>query len=114
MRFMLRDFREARGIEVGAMCARLGVKDSRYRKWESGTNAMPLDYAVAACGILRCTLDELVGIDAPALDPDESRLVALYRSTDARGKAAIMRTAEGESGVGRGSVDGQLPLGVTA
>lgn len=43
MRFMLRDFREARGIEVGAMCARLGVKDSRYRKWESGTNAMPLD-----------------------------------------------------------------------
>lgn len=43
MRFMLRDFREARGIEVGAMCARLGVKDSRYRKWESGVGRGSVD-----------------------------------------------------------------------
>lgn len=39
--------------------------------------------------------------DAPELSKDELTLIKLYRSTDARGKAAIMRTAEGEAGVER-------------
>ena len=57
----LRELREAAGLEVKDMCRKLGVADSRYRKWESGTNGVPLDYALMICDVLHCTLDELSG-----------------------------------------------------
>lgn len=104
MKLKLRELRERRGLTVSQMVSRLGVKDSRYRKWESGAAAMPLEYAMGACSVLRCSLDELAGLVIPALAPDEQLLLDLYRSTDARGKAAIMRTAKGEAGV-----EGELP-----
>ena len=99
MGLRLREIRNRRGLSPQQMCARLGVKADRYRKWENGTNGIPLDYAVEVCEILRCSLDELLGRVIPALSSDEQLLLDLYRSTDARGKAAIMRTAEGEAGV---------------
>ena len=39
----------------------------------------------------------LTGKEATDLTPEEQRLVDLYRSSDDRGRKAIMRTAEGES-----------------
>lgn len=42
MGIRLRQLREARGFTVAQMVERLGVKDSRYRKWESEAAAMPL------------------------------------------------------------------------
>jgi len=99
MDLQLKALRDRRGLSIKQMYQRLGVKDSRYRKWESGAAAIPIEYAAQASDILRCSLDELAGRAAPELEPDERRLLDLYRSTDARGKAAIMRTAEGEAGV---------------
>lgn len=40
MGIRLRQLREARGLTVAQMVGRLGVKDSRYRKWESESAAM--------------------------------------------------------------------------
>lgn len=99
MGLRLRELRERRGLTSRQMCERLGVKADRYRKWEGGVNGMPLDHALAACSILRCSLDELAGRVAPSLGPDEERLLELYRSTDARGRLAIMSVAESQQGM---------------
>lgn len=99
MNFKLRYLRERRGLSVRQMYERLGVKDSRYRKWESEAAAMPLEYAVEACEILRCSLDELLGLVVPAPSDDEQRLLDLYRSTDDRGRLVIMSVAESQQGV---------------
>ena len=59
MGLRLRELREKRGLTPRQMTERLGVKEDRYRKWENGVNGMPLEYALEACSILRCSLDEL-------------------------------------------------------
>ena len=94
MNLRLRDLREKRGLSVRQMCERLSVKDSRYRKWESEAAAMPLEYAMQACSILRCSLDELSGRVAPALSEDEQRLLDLFRACNATGREYILRLAE--------------------
>lgn len=52
MNLRLRELRESQGISVATMIERLGVKDSRYRKWESQAAAMPLEYAMRCCSNL--------------------------------------------------------------
>lgn len=95
----LRELREARGLSVRDMCRRLGVEDSRYRKWESGTNGLPLEYSLACCDVLGCTLDELAGRDASSdglmpASPEERRFVALYRACSPRGRETMLAMAE--------------------
>lgn len=90
----LRELREAAGLEVKDMCRKLGVDDSRYRKWESGRNGMPLDFAMQVCDILHCTLDELSGHSPKALSEDERRLLALYRACGEKGRELLMSVAE--------------------
>ena len=97
MNLRLRELRESRGFTVATMIERLGVKDSRYRKWESESAAIPLEYALMCCQILKCSMDELAGREAPVMSADELRLVELYRAADTRGKTSIMRVADGES-----------------
>lgn len=94
MGLRLRELRQQRGLSSQQMCARLGVKADRYRKWENGINGMPLDYAVQACSILRCSLDELSGRVSPALSEDEQRLLDLYRACNATGREYILQLAE--------------------
>lgn len=48
----LRELREARDLSVKDMCRKLGVDDSRYRKWESGKNGLPLEYSLMCCILL--------------------------------------------------------------
>ena len=99
MEIKLKELRQAQGLSVAQMCARLGIQDSRYRKWESNSAQIPLAYAVSCCDILHCSLDELAGRSVPTMANDERELLALYRSTDRRGKASIMLVARGELGV---------------
>lgn len=99
MGLQLREIRNKRGLSSRQMCARLGVKPDRYRKWENGINTMPLEYAVTACEVLRCSMDEFLGRVIPALAEDEQHLLDLYRSTDDRGRLAIMSVAESQQGV---------------
>lgn len=100
MGLQLREIRKRRGLSSQQMCARLGVKPDRYRKWENGINCMPLEHAVVACEVLRCSMDELLGRVIPALATDEQLLLDLYRSTDDRGRLVIMSVAESMQGAG--------------
>lgn len=101
----LQELRKRSGLSVNQMCERLGVKPDRYYKWESERNEIPLDMACACADILHCSLDELIGHadrKSMPLSLDEEKLINAYRASDSRGKAAIMRTAEGEAGMGQG------------
>ena len=97
MGLRLRELREKRGLTPRQMTERLGVKEDRYRKWENGVNGMPLEYALEACSILRCSLDELSGRVIPALADDERRLLGYYNDTDDRGRAVIMAVARSQA-----------------
>lgn len=90
----LRELREAAGLEVKDMCRKLGVADSRYRKWESGTNGVPLDYALMICDVLHCTLDELSGHTPKVLTEDERNLLDLYRACSPQGRETMLAMAE--------------------
>jgi transcriptional regulator with XRE-family HTH domain len=90
----LRELREAAGLEVKDMCRKLGVADSRYRKWESGTNGVPLDYALMICDVLHCTLDELSGHTPKVLTEDERHLLDLYRACSPQGRETMLAMAE--------------------
>lgn len=100
----LRELRQAHGLEVRDMCARLGVKESRYRKWELGYNGLPADYAVMCCSILHCTLDELAGRVGPSLDDDERELLSLYRSASPELRSAALAVLRSRQGVEAGQV----------
>lgn len=82
--------------------------------WESGRAKPRLDVVSQLATIFGITTTELLGEEAPtaAVDPatltaDESELVACYRSTDERGREAIMDTARRERGA-----TGQVPHAV--
>lgn len=95
----LRELREANGLEVKDMCRKLDVADSRYRKWESGTNGLPMEYAMMCCSILHCTLDELAGRVEENLTTDERELLSLYRAANDQGRAGIMALARSQVGM---------------
>lgn len=94
MGIRLRELREGRGFSVAQMVERLGVKDSRYRKWESESAAMPLEYAIKACSILHCSLDELSGRTPAALAADEQLLLDLYRHCTPKGRLYLSSVAD--------------------
>lgn len=93
MNLRLRELRESQNISVATMIERLGVKDSRYRKWESQAAAMPLEYAKRCCSILHCTLDELAGREQLTLTADERELLAYYRRCSDKGRSYVMSVA---------------------
>lgn len=102
----LRELREARDLSVKDMCRKLGVDDSRYRKWESGKNGLPLEYSLMCCDVLHCSLDELSGrtaaieYDSSAVLPtDEKRLLDLYRRCTPQGREYLMQVAEVTAGI---------------
>lgn len=99
MNLQLRALREAHGLTPRQMYERLGVQDSRYRKWESETSQIPIDYAIMCCDILHCSLDELAGRKHVAMTADERELLGCYRSTDGRGREAILTIARSQSGM---------------
>lgn len=99
MNLRLRQLRESQGISVATMIERLGVKDSRYRKWESQAAAMPLEYAMRCCSILHCTLDELSGRVQTELSDDEREIIRILRSLDKDDYRVLMKVARSFAGM---------------
>lgn len=101
--FAIKKMRERAGLSQQDVADTLSVKKARYGDWERETTQINLRDAIRLADLFHCTLDELAGRDWPrfeaSLSDDERRVVDSMRSTDARGRAAILRTAEGESGV---------------
>lgn len=89
----LKEFRKAEGMNVAQLADELSVKPDTYRKWESETNAIPLEKTCVCADILHCTLDELAGHKKATLSEEEICLLGLNRSTDDRGRAAITAVA---------------------
>lgn len=101
-------FRSAR-----AFAEELNIPVGTYTDYEQGRRNFALEQAWAFADVLgealgrHVTIDELAGRDfTPAsgepssnLSSDERYVVEAMRSTDARGRAAIMRNAESEAGV---------------
>ncbi len=117
MGLRLRELREAHDLNVSQMCERLGVKDSRYRKWESETNAIPIDMACMCADILHCSLDELAGRErrptavASYTDPRQARLNGLWTELSDAGKAHLLHAAESEAALERDRQRLQTELG---
>jgi len=95
----LRELRNQYGYSVKEMCAKLGVDDSRYRKWESGTNGLPLEYSLMCCDIFHCTMDELAGRTPLSMSADERHLLDLFRACNQTGREYIIQLAETTSGM---------------
>lgn len=106
--FEIKKMRIRAGLSQQQAADALEIKKARYGDWERETHIVNLRDAIRVADLFNCTLDELAGREWPppstatavgSLASDERDLIDLYRDTDARGKGAIMRTAEGEAGV---------------
>lgn len=103
----LKDARRRAGLTQQQASEATDIPLGTLRRWEQGVNEPDTDSLVLLLDLYGASADEVLGSGfynarirpAMSLSSDERRLLELYRSTDARGKAAIMRTAEGESGV---------------
>ena len=105
--FAIRQMRERAGMTQQDVAATLGVTTSRYGSWEREDREINLRDATTLADLFRCSLEELAGRRQSDVGDDEAELLRLYRSTDSRGRAAIMRTAIGESGV-EGKVEADI------
>ena len=100
MDFRLRDIRDSFGVSADWLAKRLGVSRVTITHWENGQNKISLDQACAICDIFNCSLDELAGRKSMSLSTEEVRLIRDFRSTDARGQAAILAIAQVNRGIG--------------
>ena len=73
-----------------------GVSKSTYQKWEQGNGMMNGEQLIAISRLYGVTVDWLLMVEHRRSEPivDESALVALYRSMDRNGRAALMENAE--------------------
>lgn len=110
MRGFKQAFKEARvrrGLTQQQVCESTSIALGTLRRWEQGVNEPDLESLVTISELYGVTVGQLVGADdgpVPSLDPDEQRLLDLYRSTDDRGRLAILSVAESQQGV-----EGQAP-----
>ena len=80
-----------------------GTNQQTIQRYESGANEPQSSYIARISRALGVTVSYLLGMDNDAptetsLSSDEMALIRLYRSTDARGRAAIMAVAESQRG----------------
>lgn len=97
--FAIKQMRQRAGMTQIEAARAIGVSRSRYSNWELEIREINLSDAIRVADAFNCTLDELAGRRQPEVGNDETELLRLYRNTDSRGRAAIMRTAIGEAGV---------------
>lgn len=96
----LEALRRKAGFKTAADFAkRLGVSRPTVSMWESGQREMSLDRACDICDILGCTLDELAGRKSMSLSTEKIQLIRDFRSTGARGQAAILAIAQVNRGI---------------
>lgn len=103
----LKKARNRAGLTQQDVAVMTNIALGTLRRWEQGVNEPDTESLVALLDLYGASADEVLessfyakaAARSQRLSPDEQLLLDLYRSTDARGKAAIMRTAEGEAGV---------------
>lgn len=88
----LKDYRDANGLTIAQVAARVGVPYETYRKWEKGDSKPDFEHLGILADVLNCTMDDLAG-RRRTLTSDEIELLGMYRGTDERGRAQIMAVA---------------------
>ena len=105
MKTQLKKLRKMCGYQTQEQFAeKLGVPATRYGAWERGTNEMSLSVAYRITEILGCTLDELVGREAPALNYTDSQqrdLNSCYEKLDEDGEKKLLDYANDLLSTGR-------------
>ena len=98
--FAIKAMRDRAGLTQAQTAEALGVTKKRYINWEHEEREINLRDAIRLTELFGCTLDELAGREMPksAISLEEKQVIDLYRSTDARGKAAIAAVAASQRG----------------
>jgi len=112
MPYKIAEARKAKGWTQKELADRLGTTQQVVYKWEHGINDPRADVMVRMAAALGVTLSYLLGVDDngnEAYSADERELLDLYRSTDTRGKDAIMAVARSQRGD-----EGDIPSRVSA
>ena len=99
----IRQLREERGWSQYDLADRCGTSQQNIGRYENGTDPKSgmLKTLSAVFGV---TVSYLLGLDDDPkphglrLAPEEQHLIDIYRSTDERGRAAIMAVAESQRG----------------
>ncbi len=63
MKNRIREFRERRDLTSDEVAKILGVDRSAVVKWETSANLPRLDKAIALAKLLRCSMDEMLGLE---------------------------------------------------
>lgn len=106
MAYKIHEARVARGWTQAELARRSGTTQQAIQRYESGEREPRVSAVINIADALGVTISYLLGVDPdaePALSADERELLDLYRSTDTRGKDAIMAVARSQAGDGRES-----------
>ncbi len=63
MKNRIRELREQRDLTTDEVAKILGVNRTAVVKWETGANQPRLTKAIALARLLRCSMDEMLGLD---------------------------------------------------
>lgn len=74
----LRKIREARGMKVSCLAAKMAVADTTITRWETGARVPDVKTALKLSQILHCTVDDLLN-PTPPLPQAEQCFVYLSR-----------------------------------
>jgi len=92
----LNKLRKRAGMSRKRLAGMLGVDESCVRLWEDGRADVTLSAACEISLALACTLDELVGQDAPIRDDPVARmLLDEIRTLDSRERAMVLEAVKG-------------------
>ena len=100
MEVQLEKLRKLAGINQTEMAEKLDVKVATYRSWEKGKRMLSLKQAYDCAVILGCSIDAIAGYTPPVsyADPDQAALNGYWESMNAKGRAALLNSAELMSG----------------
>lgn len=97
-----KEARQRRGITQREAADAASIALGTLRRWEQGVNEPDVESLVTLADLYGVSVDELLGVPGGVdglLAEDEQHLLDLYRSTDDRGRLAIMSVAESQQGV---------------
>lgn len=102
MRSNLQEMRKRAGYKSAkAFADKIGMSVNTYTNYEQGKVNLTLEKAWEFADILRCSLDDLAGREAPKRtysDPNQAALNGYYESMNDNGKSALTESARLMSG----------------
>ena len=94
IRINLSELMALRGVKNVELARAVGVSKVAVTNWLNGSNSIDIERVPAICSFLGVSVDAFLSHSkASSTDPDEARLLSLYRMADEDGKQAILNAA---------------------